>query len=151
MCPIRDIATTALFTDIGLRVSFCFFSTLSLDSVSHFLPADSLWWCAPPPHIKKSEKANFPVLGTMLANSDSSRFPWVSMGIINTTFSLDGSILRGPVFHSWSCHKLSGRHYPSRTSLSFLLREPPTMDLGVPLLQMNVPWRLLVSQLRISW
>ena len=55
------------------------------------------------------------------------------------------------IFHSWSCHKLSGRHDSARISLSFLLREPPTMGLRGPLLQMNVPWRLAVIQLRISW
>ena len=33
-----------------------YFSTLSLDSVPHFLSADSLWWSAPPQQIKKSEQ-----------------------------------------------------------------------------------------------
>ena len=116
------------------------FSTLPQDPVSHFLSADSLWWCAPPQQIEKSEHRILLFSARCWLTATPGRFlPWLSMGIINTTFSQDGNILCVLIFHSWSCHKLSGRHNSSRTSLWFLLRESPTTGLRGPLLQMNVP------------
>ena len=56
MCPVQDTTITVIFSDIGLRTPIFFFSTLSLDSVSHFLSADSLWWCASSLQTKKSQQ-----------------------------------------------------------------------------------------------